>query len=640
MDAMTKKTVLGQADSKILARAEQALVRRMYGEVESACNDVLSRDPRSSRAHSLLGLSFLEQKKIEAAIRSFKKALRIFPDDVVSIVGLGQAHMELGQHALAEQDLRGALRVMSSNIAALRLLILSLMSQGKFQEALGLLDQVLFSDPLDADSFNKRGYVLQQFDRHADAIGNFSRALLLQPNFPEALNNRGNSLKALDRHEEAIWDYDQAILQRPDYILPYGNRSLSLFQLKRFDEAIESCERALSLDKKFTNALINKGLILQKVGRFDESIDFFEQALGIESGNTTAINNLAYSLQQVQRFDESLACYQKVTMLRPDYPEAIWNRGLHKLLRGDMPSGWSDMEWRWRCKEFTKRPGQAGIPEWRGENLNGSSIAIFTEQGFGDLFQFCRYLPKLADAGARVTIVVPTLVHRLLLTLDPRLKVVSPGKYLTGIDFQCTLLSLPDRFRTDLSTIPAEVPYLRAEDALVAEWRKILSTKGFKVGIAWQGNPSGFVDLGRSIPLRELVPLSEIEGVQLISLQFQHGLEQIQALAKPGALRVLPGFNERADGFIDTAAVMKCLDLVITTDTAPAHLAGALNVPVWVLLKSVPDWRWLLDRSDSPWYPSMRLFRQKERGDWRGVVEEVMTSLAAEVAEKSPTDLE
>ena len=459
---MTSKNALGVSDSQLLIKAEQVLARKMHREVEEICNAVLARDPRSFRAHSLLGLSFLDQNKTDAAIRSLKKALNIFPDDPGSIFGMGRAYAVTGRHDLAEQQFRRVIAPMSGNIELLRLLAFSLMSQGKFHEALGYLDQLLLHHPRDADGFNKRGYVLQQFERHADAIGNFSRALLLQPHFPEALNNRANSLKSLDRHAEALLDYDKAISQRPDYALPYSNRSLSLLHLKRFDAAIDSCDQALAIDSGFANALNNKGLVLQKSGRFEESIGFFERALALESGNTGALNNLAYSLSQVGQFAESALCYDELIELRPDYPEAIWNRGLLRLLLGDMPSGWSDMEWRWRFKEFIKRPGQPGTPEWLGDNLNGKSIAVFTEQGFGDLFQFCRYLPKLADLGAKVTLVAPSLVHRLLSTLDPRLTIVEPGRYLQDMDYQCTLLSLPDRFKTDISTIPGAVPYLRA----------------------------------------------------------------------------------------------------------------------------------------------------------------------------------
>jgi tetratricopeptide (TPR) repeat protein len=624
---MNKQTSTRAMDAKILNDAEQALARNLPGRAEEACKELLVRDPQSSSALFLLGVSQLRQNKLKPAIRSLKKAIRIFPQHVNAVATLGQAYITQGEHTLAEESFRTALGLAPGNGEIAALLILSLMNQARFSDALVLLDNLLSSNPNDADAFNKRGFILQQFGRHDEAIGNFCRALMLQPAFPEAFNNRGNSLKETDRHLDAIDDYDQAIRLRPDYGLPYSNKSLCLLHLKRFDEALQACDKALDIAPNFADALNNKGFLLQKVGRFEEAIEWFERALSINGRHSGALNNLAYSLQQIGELSESAKRYEELLSIRPGYPEAIWNRGLLKLLRGDLETGWADMEWRWQCKEFMKRPGQAGVPEWRGENLSSRSIAVFAEQGFGDLFQFCRYLPLLADRGANVTLVAPSLVHRLLSTLDPRLTLAEPGHFLSGIDYQCNVLSLPYLFKTTLSTIPAIVPYLRAEQDLIAHWQEIIASDELKVGISWQGNPSGWVDFGRSIPLEELRPLAQVKGVKLISLQFQHGTDQIERVADRIPLQVLPDFNERKDGFIDTAAVISCLDLVITSDSAPAHLAGALNVPVWVMLKATPDWRWMMDRADNPWYPSMQLFRQKERDNWADVVDDVASSL-------------
>ncbi|MDF2372036.1 MAG: tetratricopeptide repeat protein [Rhizobiaceae bacterium] len=624
---MNRDTALRPSDAQVLNNAEQALARRLFREAEEACNAVLRRNLRSSRAHYLLGLSALGQQKPSEAVRRLKKSLQIFPDDINCIVALGQSFMADNRHGDAEECFRKASRMTKGNEKVLPMLVLSLMNQGKFQDALGPVNQLLLVQPLSADAFGKRGYILQQFDKHPEAIGNFTRALTLQPIFPEALNNRGNSFKALNRHIEAIRDYEEAIAQRPTYALPYSNRGYSLQYLKRYDEALKSCDLALELSDRFTDAHVNKGFILQNMQRYEEALTCYKRALAIDSGNWTAMNNMAYTLRQLGRFAESADFYRRMNKLRPDQPEGLWNQGLLKLLMGDMPSGWSDMEWRWKCKEFMRKPGVKGIPEWLGQNIEGRSIAVFTEQGFGDVFQFCRYLPLLADLGAKVTLVAPVVAHRLLSTLDPRVSIKGLKQTLAETDYQCTLLSLPDRFKTELSTIPTSTPYLFAEDNLVKQWKEQIPQKGLRVGISWQGNPKGAVDQGRSFPLSELAPLAKVEGVELISLQYMHGTDQIEEMADQMSLQILDGFNEGPDGFVDTAAVMKNLDLIITSDSAPAHLAGALNVPVWVLLKKVPDWRWLLDREDSPWYPGMRLFRQQEDGDWAGVVKQVVEAL-------------
>ncbi|MDF1775371.1 MAG: tetratricopeptide repeat protein [Rhizobiaceae bacterium] len=624
---MNRDTTLRPSDAQVLNNAERALARRLFREAEDACNAVLRRNPRSSRAYYLLGVSALRQQKPAEATRRLKKSLQIFPDDINCIVALGQSCMAENRHGQAEECFRKASQMTRGNEKILPLLVLSLMNQGKFREALGPVNQLLLANPLNADAFGKRGYILQQFDKHREALGNFTRALTLQPIFPEALNNRGNSFKALNRHIEAIKDYDEAIAQRPDYALPYSNKGYSLQYLKRYDEALESCDLALKLSNRFPDAHVNKGFILQNMQRYEEALTCFERALAIDGGNWTAMNNMAYCLRQLGRFDESADHYRRMSKIHPDHPEGLWNQGLLKLLMGDMPSGWSDMEWRWKCKEFIRKPGVKGVPEWLGQTIDGRSIAVFTEQGFGDVFQFCRYLPMLADLGAKVTLVAPVAAHRLLSTLDQRVSILGPKQTLADMDYQCTLLSLPDRFKTELSTIPARTPYLFAEDELVSQWKERVPAKGLRVGISWQGNPNGAVDQGRSFPLSKLAPLSKVKGVELISLQYMHGTDQIEKMSDRMSLHILPGFNEREDGFVDTAAVMKNLDLIITSDSAPAHLAGALNVPVWVLLKKVPDWRWLLDREDSPWYPGMRLFRQSEDGDWAAVVAQVVDAL-------------
>ncbi len=624
---MTNSPPPGLSDAQVLIGAEQALARGQFHMAEQACSKVLARNPGSSRANFLLGVNYLRQGRLDAAVESLTRALQIFPDDVNAIAALGHAHAARGEHALAEPLFRSAVARTQGKAELIRAHVISLMHLGRFEEALTSLDRLLLNNRKDSDLFNKRGYCLQMLGRQTDAIGNFSRALLLQPEFPEALNNRGNSLKLLNRHHEAIADYELASAQRPDYLLPYSNKSLSLLHLDLAQEALEACNRALELNPNFVDALGNKGHVLQKIGHYEESIAWFERALAINPAHLSSLNNIAHSLHQLTRLDEAARCYDKLEQLRPGHAETIWNRGLLKLLRGDMPSGWSDMEWRWKCKEFENKPGQRGTPEWRGEDLSGKSIAVFCEQGFGDVIQFCRYLPLLADRGAKVVLVVSPVIRRLLSTLDPRITIVGSGLYIADADFQCTLLSLPDRFATTLATIPARVPYLAAEADLVGKWKPVLASDKLKIGISWQGNPSGAVDFGRSLPLSALRPLSRIEGVQLISLQFQHGLDQLQKLAKPMKIRTLDGFNAGADGFVDTAAVMKNLDLVITSDSAPAHLAGALGVPVWTILKQVPDWRWLMDRSDSPWYPTMRLFRQHKRGDWKGVVADVCAAL-------------
>jgi hypothetical protein len=314
--------------------------------------------------------------------------------------------------------------------------------------------------------------------------------------------------------------------------------------------------------------------------------------------------------------------------LIPDFAEAFNNRGMLRLLLGRYRDGWLDHEWRWQAGDTLSTRPNINARAWQGENLTGRRIAIYVEQGLGDVIHFARYLPLLVQRGANVTFFVPENLIRLLRPPTSQMEVASSIDDREPFDFQCALMSLPLWFGTEVSSVPSEVPYLSAEKALIARWKKKIAGRGFKIGIAWQGAPAGAIDQGRSIPLAEFVPLSRLPGVRLISLQKTHGLDQLAGLPADSTIEILSdGFDEGGDAFVDTAAIMSNLDLIITSDTSIAHLAGALGRPTWVALKYVPDWRWLLNRDDSPWYPTLRLFRQQTPGDWNFVFAKIAQEL-------------
>ena len=270
------------------------------------------------------------------------------------------------------------------------------------------------------------------------------------------------------------------------------------------------------------------------------------------------------------------------------------------------------------------------VPTWRGEDLSGCRLLVFSEQGLGDVIQFARYLPLLAERNCKIAFLAPAKLARLLRLSIHAIEVVSKLSDVQGVDFQVALMSLPHQFNTEPSSIPNKVPYLKAEPKLEARWRARIGTRGFRIGIAWQGNPSTKIDEGRSVPLEEFVPLAGIPGIRLISLQKHVGLNQLACLPTDVKIETFgDDLDAGPDAFVDTAAVMNSLDLIITSDTSIAHLAGGLGRPTWVALKYVPDWRWLLDREDCPWYPTLRLFRQAERDDWRSVFSKIERELHA-----------
>jgi hypothetical protein len=337
-------------------------------------------------------------------------------------------------------------------------------------------------------------------------------------------------------------------------------------------------------------------------------------------------------------FDEALSDYNHTVALDPNHREARASIGLTQLLLGDWEPGWENYELRFRKKSNAARRPNNHASDWIGEPLNGRSILLYGEQGLGDVIQFIRFVPTLQAMGATVTVMVTRRMHRLLSVFGPDVTLVESVSPDMKFDFQVALMSLPLALQIRVHNVPAAIPYLQADAKRSEVWRARLGEHGFKVGLAWQGNPAGRVDNGRSIPLKEFAPLSDIDRVRIISLQKNFGAEQLMR-RPPGMTIETPSheFDDGVDAFIDTAAMMINLDLVVTSDTSIAHLAGALGRPVWVALKHVPDWRWLLDRADSPWYPTMRLFRQSRVDDWSGVVRNIASALRETVRESGST---
>jgi len=497
---------------------------------------------------------------------------------------------------------------------------LSLHQKGKLCEAATLYREILAQNPNNADALHLLGVIEFQRKNSSAAMELITRAIKIEPNNAAFFSNLGLALRDLKRFDDALASYDRALAIKPDYAEALSNRGNALRNLKRFDDALASYDRALALQPDYVEALNNRGIALEDLKRFDDALASYDRALAIKPDYAEALINRGVALRELKRFDDALASYDRALAIKPDSAEALNNRGMLKLLGGHYREGWADYEWRWKKEDFSSKPPKINAREWQGEEIEGRSILVFSEQGLGDTIQFVRYLPLLVQRGASVSFFAPAHLIRVLRPLSPQIEFISSMEDQKFFDFQCALMSLPLWFRTDSESIPNQVSYLQAEEGLAARWKQILGETGFKIGIAWQGNPQGKVDRGRSLAPSELVPLSRPPGVRLISLQKHHGLEQLANMPAGTKVETLAdGFDNGPDAFIDTAAVMSNLDLIITSDTSIAHLAGALGRPTWIALKHVPDWRWLLDREDSPWYPTMRLFRQETAGDWKSV---------------------
>jgi tetratricopeptide (TPR) repeat protein len=597
------------------------------------------------------GIALHREGRLAEAERIYAEVLRENPADTVALTCSAAALRELGrpEEALARASAAIALQPTTDawchRGTALR-------DMERFAEALASFDQAIALTPQCVEAHNYRGMTLRQLQRSAEALASFDRALALRPQSAELHNNRGNVLRHLQRFAEALASYGQAIALQPNFAAAHNNRGLVLQALERYTEAAGSYQRALALQPDFAEAHNNLGTVQCELGQPEAALASCNRALQLQPGMPGARANLGNALRDLQRPEEALAqyelavleapllaaghshrgnalfdlklipdalaSYQRAIELDPRHAHAHFNKGLCLLLCGDLVRGLPLYEWR---KELKRRaaPALAG-PAWLGEApISGKTLFVYADQALGDTIQFCRYAKRLEERGARVVLAVQPQLRELLTSLSPTIRIVASGEQPPGCDYHCALMSLPLALATTLADIPANVPYLYAEPQRVARWRARIGDAGCKVGIVWQGSRNR-IDVGRSVPLEMFGRLATIPGVRLVSLQKGDALGQLRPGSPQLVVEVLgEDFDSGPQAFLDSAAVISHLDLVITCDTALAHLAGALGRPTWVALKHVPDWRWLLDRADSPWYPSMRLFRQPRPGDWDGV---------------------
>ncbi len=478
---------------------------------------------------------------------------------------------------------------------------------------------------VDFDSLFQRANSLLAGKRYVEAQAAYQEMLRRRPGHPESLANLGVACAELGRIDEALNWYDAAIRARPEYAVAHYNRGNALHSAKRYGDALTDFDTAIRLDPTFAQAFNNRGLSLMRLGRAHDAEANYREALKLQPAYSEAWNNLGLAVQILGRVDEAIQHFNESLRLHPVFASAHINRAQAWLLKGDFELGLSEYEWRWHLPRYKLAP--RNLPVWDGSPLDGKTILLRHEQGQGDTLQFIRYASMVKERGGRVVLECPASLHALLKSFAGVERLIERGESDVGCDCQAALLSLPGLFRTDINTVPARVPYLAAEPERIERWRARLARGRRLVGVCWQGNRDFSEDPFRSIPLAEFAPLADVPGVQLVSLQKGFGVEQLQSFPKSNSIMELGDDFDAEAPFLDTAAVMTLLDLVITSDTSIAHLAGALARPVWAALSVVPEWRWLLDRSDSPWYPTARLFRQPKLGDWPAVFQQMAKEL-------------
>jgi tetratricopeptide (TPR) repeat protein len=509
---------------------------------------------------------------------------------------------------------------------------------GRREEAIARLDKALRLRPEFAEALAMGGYMLGESGKPETALRFYRRAVNLKPSLFVAHVNAGKLLFDLGRFGEALSAFEAATLLAPGDADAWSSQAGALRELGRLEESIEAARRALALRPDMAEAAINLGNALLKLDRMEEALGAYRNAKAVQPGFAAALCGEALALRNLGRFDEAMAAFQSAEAL--GCREAVAGKGCLLLTLGDFERGFAGYESRWL--QGRSLPEALGVcfPTWAGPGREGERVLVLNDRGLGDTIQFVRYLPLMAKAGVELTFVCPPKLHRLLSSgTNARLVDAPPDE---AFDAQIAISSLPHAFGTRLDTIPAEVPYLSPEARLKALWAERLGVVGFKIGVVWQGNPNPEADRARSFPLSALAPLAAIGGVRLISLQKGYGEEQLSELPLDMRVETLgPDFDAGPDAFVDTAAAIAHLDLIVSCDTSVAHLAGALARPVWVALKSDAEWRWMRERADSPWYRTMRLFRQKRRGAWSDVFAAMAHEIAAiSGARKAPRLIE
>jgi tetratricopeptide (TPR) repeat protein len=602
--------------------------RKNFAEAEIHLERAVRANPRSPEALGSYGNVLIERGRREHGIRVLSEALRLQPQNPATYVYRGYAHAQGGDHAKALADFDAAVRLSPNWEFALHNRASALIALNRHKEARGDVEKLVRLAPSNVPVLTNYSLVLSRDGKYREALSAVERALALDPRNPNLMNTRAIALNALNRPSEALRVIETALEIRPGEVSFEITRANILAALARIDDAVRLYQLLAENEPDNVEVHIGCANLLMDQDRLSEALQWVEGAIAAKPDCAPAWTLRANLLLHLERYEESFTAYDKAVAVGADYPEASHHRGSILLLHGRFPEGWRDFERRFDAADCNFDLPALNAPVWRGELLKDRSIVVFSEQGLGDAIQFVRFLPQLADTGARVTFLChPALIRLFRKLAAGGIELIASCRSDRRFDYQCALMSLPERFGTTIASLPDQVPYLFAEPELVQKWRMHIGDGPFRIGICWQGNPAGQIDKGRSIPLVHFESIGSIPGVRLISLQRSHGLEQLTQLPARIQVETLGLFDTGSDAFIDTAAIMHNLDLVVSSDTSVAHLAGALGRPIWVALKRTPDWRWMLKRSDSPWYPSMRLFRQKRRGDWVGVFAEIADAL-------------
>lgn len=560
------------------------------------------------------------------AERSLKSILESQPQNFDALHILGVICAAIGKRNEAMHLFGQALALDGKNVSLHYKLARVQYESGQFEAALGAYEKIIALGYIKPEILLAKAVTLINLQRHQEALDCIEQTLSKWPDYADGWSHKGGMLYQLRQFEEALLCFEHALSLQPATADSWYKKSLALDKLQRYTDALTSLDRAIALAPKIAAYWLDRAVILHKLERYAESLSDNETGLALAPGNAEAWGDHGLTLSRMKRHQQALASYQRALSLQGDYADAWSNQSLSQLVLGQFETGWQSYEYRWK-KGNADFPRHTEIPLWLGQQaIRGKRILLWSEQGLGDTIQFCRYASLVAALGAEVVLEVDPALKTIAQTMGD-FKVIAIGENFSPVDYQTPLMSLPLVFKTDLTNIPAAPVYFKADNQKKESWgkRQNFGNGRLKIGLVCSGNVGNTNDHRRSMPLQEFAPILQLDGADFFLLQKDvRDADQLFCQRTPQLKLVA---NDISD-FDDTAAIIANLDLVISVDTSVAHLSGALGVPVWILLPWVPDWRWLLDREDSPWYPSAKLFRQDQAGDWQGVIERVTSALS------------
>lgn len=608
-----------------LAQARAAQATGNSAAALDLYQSVLVLDAQHIEALNVAGMLLAERGRIEEGMRYLDRAIAADNRIARSYFNRGVLFEQMKRFPEALENYNQCIARDKIFSLAYNSKGLVLTQMGRFDEALDNYRQAINLFPAYADGYFNLGNLLHRMKRYNEALQQFETAIRLGKPNASYHNNKGVVYQSLNRWAEAAECFRKAIAIQPDYAQAFNNLGVVLRELGRFDEALSSYDKSIALDPLFADPLSNKGILLCYLHRYEEALKCYKTAITLRPDFAEAHTNRGFTLQELRRYDEAIHYYDEAIRLVPDNAGAHFNKALALLTLGRHQEGWKEFEWRWQRGDITKPAFTS--KEWTGEqDIKGKTVLLHGEQGMGDAIQFCRYVPQVQALGAEIILLVHRPLMKLFETLPFKVKLIGLGDTEPANDYHGFLMSMPRIF----DTIPTNIPYLFADSAKLEEWKTRLGAKGDKkrVGLVWAGNPKQKNNHNRSLGLSHLQALLEhAEHVEFHALQKDISAEEYELLHKHNVVVHSPQLND----FSDTAAIIELMDVVVTVCTSVAHLAGAMGKPTWVMLCYAADWRWYIDRSDSPWYPSARLFRQDSPANWLKVV--------TEIAEKLKTDL-